>query len=124
MIAPLANVRLVHETRTRPAVMLGTSSDRIGTPEGQSFYATVSKDLSPQLGLPLAPYLGVAYGTFEDKARPIGGLNVAFSRQLSSLVIYDGVHLHPTLSYHQGRHGLSFLLVRGRDPGISYSLRF
>jgi hypothetical protein len=104
--------------------MLGTSSDRIGTPEGQSFYATVSKDLSPQIDLPVAPYVGVAYGTYEDKARVIAGANVAFTRRLSSLLIFDGVYFHPTLSYFHGRHGISLLLVQGRDPGVSYSVRF
>jgi hypothetical protein len=104
--------------------MLGTSSDRIGTPEGQAFYATVSKDLSPQTGLPIAPYVGLAYGTYEDKARPIAGVNIAFTRRLSSLLIFDGVHVHPTLSYFHGRHGLSLLLVRFRDIGLSYNVRF
>jgi hypothetical protein len=122
--SPLANLRLVGETRTRPAVILGTSSDRIGTPEGQSFYATVSKDLRRELRLPVAPYVGVAYGTYEDEARVIAGVNVALTRSLSSLLIFDGVHFHPTVSYSRGRHGLSLLLVRCRDFGVSYNVRF
>jgi hypothetical protein len=104
--------------------MLGTSSDRIGTPEGQSFYATLSKDLAPQIDLPVAPYVGVAYGTHEDKARVIAGANIAFTKRLSSLLIFDGVHFHPTLSYYHGRHAVSLLLVEAKDPGVSYSLRF
>lgn len=123
-VAPLANVRVLHETRTRPSVMLGTSSDRIGTPDGQSFYATVSKDLAPQARWPLAPYVGVAYGTHEDKARVIAGANIVLTRRLSSLLIFDGVHFHPTLSYFHGRHGVSLLLVRSQHLGVSYSLRF
>jgi hypothetical protein len=123
-VSPLANVRVLRETRTRPAVMLGTSSDRIGTPEGQSVYATVSKDLAPQTGLPVAPYVGVAYSTYEDKARVIAGANISVTRRLSSLLIFDGVHFHPTLSFFHGPHGFSLLLVRAQDPGVSYSLRF
>jgi hypothetical protein len=38
-VSPLANLIAVPESRYRPAVILGTSSDRIGTPSGQSFYA-------------------------------------------------------------------------------------
>lgn len=123
-VSPLANVRLLGETRSRPAVMVGTSSDRIGTPEGQSFYATVSKDLSRDLGVPVAPYVGIAYGTFEDRARLIGGASISFGRGLSSLLIFDGVHFHPTVSFHRGRHGASVLLVRSKDPGVSYNIRF
>jgi hypothetical protein len=123
-VAPLANIRLLQETRTRPAMMLGTSSDRIGTPKGQSFYATVSKDLAPLTGLPVAPYVGAAYSTYEDTARVIAGANIALTRRLSSLLIFGGVHFHPTLSYFHGRHGVSVLLVRVKDLGVSYSLRF
>src|SRR5687768_16119174 len=62
---PLANLVLVTETDRRPALIAGTSSDRIGTPSGQSFYLTASKDLSAELGVPLAPYAGLAYGTYD-----------------------------------------------------------
>lgn len=122
--SPLANLLLVPETLKRPALILGTSSDRIGTPEGQSFYATFSKNLRRETKLPIAPYVGVAYGTYEDKFRAIGGLNIGFSERLTSLVIFDGVHVHPTLNYSYKRHAFSFLLVRGRDPGVSYSITF
>jgi len=123
-VSPLANVRVLNETASRPAVMVGTSSDRIGTPEGQSIYATVSKDLSRELGVPIGPYVGVAYGTFEDRARLIGGANISFGRGISSLLIFDGVHFHPTFSYHRGRHGASVLFARSKDIGISYNIRF
>jgi hypothetical protein len=123
-VSPLANAILVRETRRRPALIAGTSSDRIGTPSGQSFYVTVSKDLRRELQLPVAPYVGVAYGTYEDRARPIAGLSIDFGRGLSSLVIYDGVRIHPTLSYARGRHGLSLILAQSRHPGLSYNVRF
>jgi hypothetical protein len=61
-----------------PAVIFGTNSDRIGTPTGQSFYGTVSKDLKPHACLPVAPYAGIAFGTYEDQWCPIGGVNIRF----------------------------------------------
>jgi hypothetical protein len=123
-VSPLANWLAVKETLNRPALILGTSSDRIGTPEGQSFYATFSKSLKRETRLPIAPYIGVAYGTYEDRLRPIGGLNIGFTEQLTALAIFDGVHVHPLLSYSKERHVFSFLLVRGRHPGLSYSISF
>jgi hypothetical protein len=121
----LANFVAVTETKRRPALILGTSSDRIGTPSGRSFYATVSKDLSAAVRLPVSSYVGVAYSTYEDRFLPLAGLTINWSGKLSSLVIFDGVKVHPTLSYAAGRrHVFTFLLAQGRNPGASYSISF
>jgi hypothetical protein len=123
-VSPLANVVVMTETRKRPALILGTSSDRIGTPSGQSFYATFSKNLKQATGLPLAPYAGVAYGTFEDRARVIGGLNINLAERWSSTILFDGVRVHPLLNYTRGRHQFGVIFERGRNPGASYSISF
>jgi hypothetical protein len=122
--SPLANWLAVKETTHGPALIVGTSSDRIGTPSGQSFYATASKNLKRETRLPIAPYFGAAYGTFEDKLRPIGGMNIGFTEQLTGLIIFDGVHVHEMFSYSYQRHVLSLVLVRGKHPGVSYSVGF
>lgn len=123
-VSPLANLVVVTETHKRPAVIVGTSSDRIGTPSGQSFYATVSKNLKHHTGLPISPYFGVAYGTFEDRTRMIGGLNIAIGERWTSTVLFDGVRVHPILNYTFGRHQLGAIFERGRNPGVSYSISF
>jgi hypothetical protein len=123
-VSPLANFVAVTETGERPALILGTSSDRIGTPSGQSFYATLSKNLKASTDLPIAPYGGVAYGTFEGRFRAIGGLNVQLAERWSSTVLFDGVRLHPLLTYAHGRHQFGVLFERGRNPGASYSVSF
>ena len=123
-VSPLANVVALTETHKRPALILGTSSDRIGTPSGQSFYATFSKSLKHSTGLPLAPYVGVAYGTFEDRARIIGGLNFNLTERWSSTILFDGVRVHPTANYTYGRHQIGVIFERGRHPGASYSVSF
>ncbi len=123
-VSPLANVVAITETHHRPALILGTSSDRIGTPAGQSFYATFSKSLKHQTGLPIAPYVGVAYGTYEDRARIIGGLNITAGDRWSSTILFDGVRIHPILNYTHGKHQFGIILERGRNPGVSYSISF
>jgi hypothetical protein len=121
----LANFVAMTETEKRPALILGTSSDRIGTPSGRSFYATVSKNISGAVKLPIAAYAGVAYGTYEDRFRPIAGLTVNWRENLSSLVIFDGVKVHPTVTYALGRrHVFTFLLAQSKNPGVSYSISF
>ena len=123
-VSPIANLVAVTETHTRPALILGTSSDRIGTPSGQSFYATFSKSLKDRTGLPLAPYVGVAYGTFENRARIIGGLNLSVNDHWSSTILFDGVRVHPLINYTSGRHQFGVMFERGRNPGASYSISF
>lgn len=120
----IANLVAITETHQRPALILGTSSDRIGTPSGQSFYATFSKNLKHATGLPIAPYVGVAYGTYEDRARIIGGLNITLSDRWSSTILFDGVRVHPLFNYTFGRHQFGMILERGRNPGASYSVSF
>jgi hypothetical protein len=121
---PLVNWLAVPEGNQTPALIVGTSSDRIGTPGGQSFYATISKNLKRETKLPIAPYFGVAYGTYQDRLRYIGGMSIGFTEQFGAMVIFDGVHVHPLLSFSYKRHVFSFLLVRGKQPGISYSVSF
>jgi len=123
-VSPIANLVALTETHKRPALILGTSSDRIGTPYGQSFYATVSKNLKHFTGLPVSPYVGVAYGTYEDRARVIGGLNITISEKWSATALFDGVRVHPLVNYTTGRHQFGVILERGRNPGVSYSISF
>jgi len=74
---------------------------------------------------PVAAYVGVAYGTYEDRFLPLGGLTINWRGNLSSLVIFDGVKVHPTLTYALGRrHVFTFLLEQSKNPGISYSISF
>jgi hypothetical protein len=104
--------------------MLGTSTDRIGTPSGQSFFATFSKNLRRETGLPIAPYVGATYGTYDHRVRPIGGLSVSLNKNFSILATYNGVNVHPLLIFSHERHALSLIMVKGRDPGMSYSVTF
>ena len=123
-ISPLANFVAVKETENRPSLILGTSSDRIGTPSGQSFYATLSKSLERETHLPIAPYVGIAYGTYENRFRAIGGLNTYFRKRPSSTILFDGVRVHPIVNYSRGHHKFGAIFERGRNPGFSYSLSF
>ena len=123
-IGVIANLLVLSETRRRPAFMIGTSTDRIGTPSGQSFYGMFSKNLKRETGLPIAPYVGAAFGTFDDRLRPIAGLNVTLSKHFSILTTYNGVNVHPLLIFSHDRHALSLIMVKGRQPGMSYSITF
>ncbi len=124
-VHPLVTFIAVTETLNRPAVILGISSDRIGTPSGTSLYATASKDLERWTGLPIAPYAGIVYGSHEKKVRAIGGLNIRLHRNFTALMQFDGVKLHPSLTYSfNDTHALTFLLIQGKKPGFTYTFSF
>jgi hypothetical protein len=124
-VHPLVTLIPVTETKNRPAVIVGFSSDRIGTPSGSSIYVTVSKDLEHWTGLPIAPYAGVVYGTYEDRFRAIGGMSIRLPKRFSSLIQFDGVKVHPTLTYSfNDTHSLTWLMIRGKSPGVSYTFSF
>jgi len=37
---------------------------------------------------------------------------------------FNGVNVHPLLNFTHGSPALSLIIVRGRDPGMSYSVTF
>ncbi len=124
-VRPLLTLIPVTETQNRPAIIFGVSSDRIGTPSGTSLYLTTSKDLEHWTGLPIAPYGGIVWGSYEHKFRAIGGLNIRFHPRLSSLIQFDGVKVHPGMTYtFSEAHAVTFLMIRGKSPGMTYTFSF
>lgn len=120
----VANWRAIPETRTRPALILGTSSDRIGTPFGQSYYATVSKSLHHSLGVPVSPYVGISYSGFENKFLYPYGVNVGLGRHWSGTYLHDGVVSHLAATYNWKAYGVTLLAVRKGKFGINLSTSF
>jgi len=126
---PLANWTALPETAERPAFILGTSSDRIGTDRGQSYYGTLSKSLEPWLDLPVAPYAGAAFRDADDEWTFVGGLHYAlFDERLLVTHIWDGENLHLTLDVPWRTAVFGLILAQQRDPspgpGKEYFLGF
>jgi len=116
----LANWRIVREGEHNPAVIVGTSSDRIGTPDGRAYYVTVSKEIADDLGV----YVGAMYGEFEDKIRIPAGVSYRFDDRWSALLAYDGVNAHPMVTYGWDRYNVTFLMVGSKYPGLSLGVGF
>ncbi|UCF68880.1 MAG: hypothetical protein JSV80_06220 [Acidobacteriota bacterium] len=123
-VGPLVNWVALTETDARPALMFGTSSDRIGTPEGRAYFATVSKALGRISSGPLAGYVGLSHGTYEDETLPIGGLTLGFTEDLGVRLIHDGEALHLALEATLGRHDIGLLFIDGEHPGVTWSVMF
>jgi hypothetical protein len=115
----VANWRAVPEAARRPAIVFGTSSDRIGTPAGQSYFVTVSKSLGR-----VAPYAGLSYSGHDNRLRVPFGLNAAFSPSLSAMIMNDGVHTHLAATYAWKRYSVTLLAVERKDLGLTVGMAF
>ncbi len=108
----LANWRIVDETKSTPMLMVGTSSDRIGTPNGRAYYTTLAKSFRTGTSISLAPYVGLSYGEFDDEWIGIGGMGVRWMKDLASTSSYDGHNLHHMLDYTlTPNHRIGFVLA-------------
>lgn len=119
---PLATLFVVNETHARPAVFVGTSSDRIGSPKGtQSYYVTVAKHAP---GLPVSGYVTLNYSEWDE------GLNVPFGGNLrlrggfSLQPMFDGDRTHLLLNYEVPHATISLMWVWLEEPGVSLSFGF
>ncbi len=119
---PLVTLFLFTETRTRPALFLGTSSDRIGSPAGeQSYFATISKYV-PRLRTSF--YGSLNYSEWDGKFNIPFGAGVELGKGFSLRPMYDGDRGHVMLNYFTTHYGVSLMYVWLETPGISFSLGF
>lgn len=121
-IGPLVTLFLLTETERRPALFLGTSSDRIGSPAGeQSYFATVSKFFP---FLRASVYVSLNYSEWDDGFNvPFGG-EIELGRGFSVRPMFDGDRSHLLLNYFAGNVGVSLMYVWLERFGISFSTGF
>lgn len=121
-LSPTANYTLLFETAKQPMISLGTSSDRIFSPEGtRSTYITFGKSLP---NTRIAPYLSINYSSWERGFNFPFGVNFALHPQWDAMIQHDGRNTHWLLTYKIQQSSISLLLVKGRHWGISAGIRF
>ena len=121
-LGPLVTLFLLTETETRPALFLGTSSDRIGSPAGeQSYFATLSKYI-PRLRASF--YGSLNYSQWDGKFNLPVGLGLELGKGFSFRPMYDGDRGHLMLNYFATQYGISLLYVWLETLGIALSLGF
>jgi hypothetical protein len=116
-VVPIATVFVLTETDRRPALFVGTSSDRIGSPEGtQSYYLTASK-LAPKI--PVSVYGSINYSEWSEGINfPFGGEWYVW-RGVSVRYMYDGEQPHAMVNWFGDRFGVSLMAVWLDTFGIS-----
>lgn len=119
---PIANWFVLRETAAQPALVLGTSSDRIGTPEGKrAWFATVARSLR---GAPLSVYAGVSYSEADRTVLAPFGCTVQLAERWSLQPMHDGHATHTLLTWSNGRETVSVMAVWNRRVGVSLGLEF
>jgi len=119
---PLFTWFLVTEGDRRAALFLGTSSDRIGSPEGtQSYYLTAAKH---HPAWPVSAYVSLSYSEWDEELKVPFGAQVELGRGVSLQPMYDGQRSHLLLSYNRERYGVSLLWVWLEEVGISFNMGF
>ena len=117
-VSPLATAFLLTETERRPAVFLGTSSDRIGSPEGmQAYYATTSKSFHALHGSVNAT---LNYSEWDDRINFPFGAAVEIGGGLLARYMYDGNRSHLLMDYYFGPVGVSAMYVWLEQFGVAF----
>lgn len=121
-IGPLATLFLLTETETRPALFVGTSSDRIGSPSGaQSYFVTASKYVP---ALRASFYGSLNYSEWDKGFNFPLGLGVELGKGVSVRPMYDGDRSHVMLNYDATQYGVSLMYVWLETLGIAVSVGF
>jgi hypothetical protein len=121
-VGPLATWFLVTEEGPRPAAFLGTSSDRIGSPEGtRAYYLTVAKNIDP---LPVSIYGTVNYSTWDDGWNLPFGANVEVVPGVTIQPMYDGHRTHLLGTYSAERFSVTLIWAWLERAGFAASVGF
>ena len=121
-VNPIATWFLMTETERRPALFLGTSSDRIGSPEGtQAYYLTVAKYL-PRVRT--SPYVTLNYSEWDAGLNVPFGANVELGAGLSIQPMYDGHRTHLLASWATSRASVTLIWAWLEQAGAAVSFGF
>ena len=121
-VGPLLTWFLLTESDRRPALFLGTSSDRIGSPaDEQSYYLTAAKR-HPRW--PVSAYVSLNYSEWDAGFNLPFGVEVELGERFSVRPMYDGQRSHLMLNYRGRGYGASLLWVWLERVGIAFSTRF
>lgn len=121
---PVGNYFLQIESETRPGIIAGFSSDRIGTPRGMSYFISVQKQLGGESGR-LAPYVGLSYSGFGHEVLVPFGVSIGLRDDVVLLPMCDGKYTHTTLSWFSKRgESISLIAAFNKRVGIAFARNF
>lgn len=119
---PVATWFPIRESARWPAVFLGTSSDRIGSPEGKrAYYLTLAKNLE---WVPLSLYGTLNYSEWEEGWNFPFGANLEPIPRITIQPMYDGRRPHLLGTYSLERANATILWAWLERVGMAFSAGF
>jgi hypothetical protein len=117
-VNPLVTWFVFTESERRPALFLGTSSDRIGSPEGtQAYYATASKYVPI---LRSSAYVSLNYSEWDEGFNYPFGASFEIGRGFGARYMYDGQRSHALLDYYWNNVGVSLMWLWLETIGVAF----
>lgn len=121
-VAPLATWFLTTEDERRPALFLGTSSDRIGSPEGtQAYYLTAAKHLA---ALRASPYVSLNYSEWDEALNVPFGVHVELGGGFGLQPMYDGDRGHLLGTWSGRQFSVTAIWAWFERAGVAMSFGF
>lgn len=121
-VAANATWFLLTETERRPALFLGTSSDRIGSPEGtQAYFFTLARHFP---SLRLSPYVSTNYTEWDESWNFPFGASVELGAGLAVRPMYDGRRTHLLVSHSLERASFTFVWAWLERAGVAVAFGF
>jgi len=121
-VGPIATWFFLTEQGRRPAAFLGTSSDRIGSPEGeQCYYLTIAKNLDP---IPVSVYGSLNYSEWDEGWNVPFGANIEIIPRFTVQPMYDGDRTHLLGTYASERFSVTLIYAWLERAGIAASVGF
>ena len=120
-ISPIVNWRFREAQGEAPALALGMGTAWPSSKaSGQAYSLTAAR----ALGKDFSGYVAASYAPDANLWFAPAGLQYRLNRDWSTKVMWDGDRLHPVVTHHAEQWSLSFLLLDGRDPTLSFSVGF
>lgn len=121
-VGPIVTWFLLTEQHARPAVFLGTSSDRIGSPEGeQSYYLTAAKSTHYA---PVSVYASLNYSEWDDAFNLPFGAHLDLGRGITVQPMYDGNRTHMLGTWAADRFSVTLIWAWLERFGVAASVGF
>lgn len=109
------------ERPNHPSVTFGFASDRLSTPRGQAFFATIAKSIPK---VPVTPFVSVKTNTYGGRTVFPFGVNWYLPNNMALQAINDGDYSHLLLTKVLGTTSVSLLYARTQYWGMVVSYGF